>query len=138
MNGLLKRDPVTIIELITAFFLVVGGLYVLSPFLDVTVLLSQAPRVIQSLGSTPALGALGLACIITGAVHIWGILRYNFKVRSAAIFSHVMLRLYVVAATIAAQGVFPLDWMNHLIISCVLYVCYIVVRRKGRQIGAIR
>lgn len=132
------HDPLTVIELITAVFLVIGGIYVASPILDVTVLLSEAPRAIQALGSTAGLLTLGLSCITIGLVHIWSIMRYKYKVRAAMVFTHIMVRLYTILAVITAQGIFPLDWLNSFILVCILSVCYLVNKRKIRFFREVR
>jgi hypothetical protein len=138
MDRLFKGDPVTTIELIAALGIIIGGLYILSPFLEISVVLSQAPRAVQALASTLGLVILGSSLLITGVANIVGILRFNFKLRASAIFVQMLLRMYIIAAIILSQGFFPLDWLNNFITLCILFVCYVAVRRKGYILGVFR
>jgi hypothetical protein len=124
------HDPTTVIEFILALGMLVGGLYVLSPFVVINISLSTAPAAVQALASTIGLALLGGTSAAVGAANLYGIWKYNYKVRSAALFSQIMIRLYVFIATLFAQGFFPLTWLSSFILMCVATICYLTLRRK--------
>lgn len=128
----LGQSPLTCIELIIAISAVVGGLYVMSPFLVVNVSLTQAPSLVQNLASYTGIIILGLAAVLNGLVMLWGIFRRNYAIRSLGLFTNILLRLYVIIATIAAQGFFPMTWLSSLTIMGIAVICWLHVRGQIR------
>jgi hypothetical protein len=125
----LGRSPLTIVELIIGLAAVVGGLYVVSPFLELTVAVGTAPPYVQALASQPAILVLGALALINGIAIIYGIFAKNYTVRSIALFSNICLRLFTILAVIAAQGPLPLTgWLNSFWLLLISIVCWVVVR----------
>lgn len=136
--GFLRRGPLTYIEIIIALSVLVGGLYILSPFLVVHISLADAPSLIQDLASTTGILILGIVAILNGIAMLYGIFAYRYKIRSAALFFNLLLRLYVVIATIAAQGIFPMDWLSNAVIMAVSAVCYLHLRTTMKMLDVVK
>ena len=124
------RSPLACIELIIAISAVVGGLYVLSPYLVVTVSIIDAPNIVQNLATTTGIVTLGIASIMNGLVMIYGVVTNKYKVRSIGLFINIILRLYVTIVTIIAQGLFPMTWLANVTIMLIAAVCYLQIRVK--------
>lgn len=116
------------VELIIGISAIVGGLYVLSPFLVIGLELSGAPSVVKILATPAPIFALGLVAVLNGIAMVYGIFARNYRVRSIGLFVQILLRLYVIIVVIAAQGLFPLDWLANATLLGVSIVCYLVVR----------
>lgn len=123
-----ERSPLTIIELIIAVATIIGGLYVFTPFLVVGIDVSHGPQIAKLIASTLGIAAVGGVAVLAGALSIFGIYKRSYKLRSAGLFTNIILRTYTLSATILIQGFLPLTWLSGLTILLVLIVCWIVVR----------
>lgn len=127
------RNPLTYIELMIAITSVIGGVYILSPFVVLNLPPSTGSTVILAITSQLGVAALGVAAIVSGLMIIWGILALRTRPRQWGLFLGILLRFYTVFATLLIYGLVPLNWMNSLVQALIMAVCYINLKsRAGR------
>lgn len=124
----LGRSPLTIVELVIAISTIVGGLYVLSPLLDLSVMLNGASPFVQIVGHTTGLYIFGTFFLSSGAIMLIGFVRRDYHWRSVGLFMNIMARLYVLVTTIMINGLLPLTWLSPLTVLVIAIICYLVVR----------
>lgn len=122
------HSPLTIVELIIAISTIVGGVYVLSPLLDISTYLHSASPLVATLGSDIGILLFGLIFLISGILMLVGVIVGNYRLRSIGLFTNFMSRLYVILATFIIQGFLPLTWVSNFTIGVIAIVCYLVVR----------
>jgi hypothetical protein len=122
------RNPLTIIELIIGISSIVGGLYVLSPFLAYSVSVNGAAPIVALLSHPISIYGYGLVYLFSGILIVFGIFKRRYRIRSAGLFVNILARIYGLCGTFIVQGLLPLTWISPLIVLLVTIICYVVVR----------
>jgi hypothetical protein len=127
-----SHDPITVVEFILAIFGVVGSIIIMTISLNTLgVSIEGTPSAaVQAITSSVGILVLGLVALSYSIANIYGIVRRNLKVRSAALFTQILVRLYALIAGFLVSGLFPITWISGLTLLLVATVCYLTVRRK--------
>lgn len=124
----LGRSPLTIVELIISISAIVGGLYLLSPFLAYSTMVNGASPLVATLSHPFAIVAYGLVFITGGSMSVYGIFSRRTLWRSTGIFIQMLVRTYGIFVTFLIQGALPLTWLSSFVVVCVSVVIYIWLR----------
>lgn len=130
------RSPLTVVEFIVAALTIIGGLYLLSPLLDISVALHGASPLVATLANSTAIAFYGVFLTSIGAINISAIYKRNYKWRSRALFGNILIRLYGFIVTMLVQGPIPPTWLSSFGIMLIAIVCYSVV--KGMDVRRLK
>ena len=124
----LGRSPLTIVELIIAIGAIVGGLYVMSPFLTYSTAVNGASPIVHVLGHPVALMVYGAIFVLSGVASIYGIITRRTNFRSSGLFWNMMARTYGLFGTFMVQGLLPFTWWSSAVVLAISVVVYIWLR----------
>lgn len=118
-----NRTPLTYAEAVTAMLSLIGGIYLLTPFL--TLPFAVEGQVAMIVANAAGIVAVGVVAIVLSLWNLWAIYKGNYKQRARSIFWMTMLRLYSILALILITGIFPMTWLaalNVLILQVIFYL----------------
>lgn len=119
------RNPLTVIELVLAISTIVGGLYVLSPFLVVSIIQNGASPLILALGSQVGVTLFGGIFLASGLASVWGIYTRQYRTRSVAMFIQFLCRFYAIIVGWLVSGLLPLTWLSPLTIAIICVILWL-------------
>jgi hypothetical protein len=123
------RSPLTLIEIVIAVSTIIGGLYVVSPLIDVPSLFTgQSSPLIHILGTAAPIKVYGLILIVTGCATLIGVWRRNYRLRANAMFINILARLYSLLGTLLVQGFLPFTWSPAATLIAIAVIIYIYLR----------
>jgi hypothetical protein len=122
-----ERSPLTIVELIIAVFTVIGGLYVMSPLVVVDVSITHFASVANFIAGQAGLILLGVAAVFSGMATIVGVCRRNYRMRSAGMFSNILLRVYAFTASLIFFAPISINF-TAITLLAICVVCWLNVR----------
>jgi hypothetical protein len=134
-----SHDPTTMIELVVAVFGILGS--ILLSFLALSAFgidIGTPTGAVAAITAPAAVFALAAVAISYSALNIYGILKHNLRLRSLALFTQILVRLYTLIAVFLVQGFFPITWIASFTVFGVVIVCYLTVRRKIRYYEGLR
>lgn len=124
-------NPLIIVQWIIAISAIVGGLYLLSPVWNASILINTTGPITQVIASTVGIALVALFAIFTGVLMIAGIVKRKVKWRSAGLFMQGMLRLYALLAGILINGFFPMTWLSSAVLLAITFYIWGRIRRRG-------
>lgn len=126
-----RHDPLTIVEFIVAFWSMIGSIIIMTVSLGALgIVAGTGSAAVAAITSSVGIYVVGCVAVAYSLTNIYGIVRRNLKLRSAALFVQILVRLYALIAIVMIQGLFPPTWIASLTILLVACVCYLTVRRK--------
>jgi hypothetical protein len=126
-----KHDPLTVVELIMAFGGILGSVILMTVSLSkLGVIVGTGSAAVAAITSSAGIFILGGVAISYSLLNIYGVYRRSLKIRSFALFTQILVRLYALLAGFLVQGFFPPTWISSIVILLIAVVCYLTVRRK--------
>lgn len=137
MNGnfgkqMVKTPPLRWIEWVLSVFGLVGGVYLLSPLLDLSATLHGASPLVSALASSLGIYGLGLAIIVSSVLMIVGAVKNKDSIVSTGLFWTAMWRLYIFLVTMIAVGPLPISWMSNFMLLLICIILYVHHKVKLR------
>lgn len=123
--------PLLVVQWIIAISAIIGGIYVVSPFMRLSILFNGKSAVIQTVGSEWGIYLFGGMFILSGVLMIAGIILRKVQLRSLGLFINGLCRLYAIIAAILAVGILPLTWLSNFTIMCIVFYIWGRIRRRG-------
>lgn len=124
-------NPLIVIEWIIAIVSFIGGVYLLSPLLNVAILVNMNSPVAAFVASSVGIVALGVVLLFSALLLIAGIVKRRVKWRSAALFINGLTRFYALVATLAINGPMPLTWLSSFALLLITFYVWGRIRKRG-------
>lgn len=124
----LGRSPLTIVELIIGIGAIVGGLYLVSPFLPVIPAAYATSMVGEILTHPVALFIFGAVYTASGLSSVVGIISRRTTLRSVGMFWNILCRTYGLCTIFILAGFLPLTWLPSATVLLIAVVVYIWLR----------
>lgn len=100
----------------------------MTPLFYVPAVLSGASAILDATTSIYGLLTLGTVATGSGILGVVGISRYNWHMRSIALFTIILLRSYATTVVLLTLGIFPLSWLSGFGIAVIASICWVHAR----------
>lgn len=127
-----KYSPLSLIEIIIGVTAIVGGLYIFSPFLQISVAMNGASPLIATLGSKIPVLIFGFFYLLSGLLILLGVIKGRNGSLRAGLLLHIFARFYVFLVTMLVTGILPLSWLSGVVVMAITVVCWLSHGVGGR------
>ncbi len=110
INETLYYKIVTAIEYVVTFSTLIGGIYVVSPLLELSTSTNGPGTLVATLGSPVGIYLYGAVMIIAALVVLYGLIKKKNWACRAGLLTIAISRLYSVIGAWLIAGFLPLTW----------------------------
>lgn len=126
----MRQEPVIAVCWVLAFASVIGGLYLLSPWLVIGQPTSST-ALYNAAASFIGIAILAVAAIATGAMMIYGIRKNKYGWIARGLFYNLILRIYAQLVSLLTFGFSQSSWISGVTLIFIVLIAYLVVRSKS-------
>jgi len=126
-------DPQRSVRLIIALALIIGGLYIVSPFYVPQVAPGVTTPIAQTLTTQISLYVFGFLYATPGFMIVYGTWRDNMKTIEHGLYWAYIVILFTVLLIWIIQGLFPMTWLSTFALGLIAAVKWIRLRWEAKS-----
>jgi len=123
--------PLLVIQTIIGISTIIGGLYLVSPFMQASIRLVGRSAFLETASSEIGILIFAAIFIFSGILMLAGVYARKVRWRSTGLFINGLCRFYVIFATFLSQGILPLTWFSGAVIMVIVFYMWGRIRRRG-------
>lgn len=117
------KNPLRYVEWVIAILIIVGGLYLFSPWVDMS--MESTSTVAQALQTKASIYAFAVFYTFPGVAMAYGLVKNKPRVIEVALYFTYIVLLFSAILTLVVNGLFPPRWLTILTVGVIAAILWL-------------